>query len=76
MLFVVGYPLAIAVIVRWAPVVRERRVRWLAAHHVGVAAIVAGWAVEERWSSVAVNATWLVVSTAWYARGGRGTKGS
>lgn len=63
-------------IVRWVPVVREQRVRWLAAHHVGVVAIVAGWAIEGRWASVAVNATWLVVSTAWYVLGRRGTKGS
>ena len=63
-------------IVRWVPVVREQRVRWLAAHHVGVLAIVAGWALEERWPSVAVNAAWLVVSTAWYVLGGRGTKRS
>ena len=63
-------------LVRWLPVVREQRVRWLAAHHVGVALIVAGWAVVGRWSTVAINATWLVVSTAWYVLAGRGTKGA
>ena len=72
-LFVAGYPLAIAVIVRWVPVVREQRVRWLAAHHAGVVAIVAGWAIEGRWPSVAVNAAWLAISTAWYVVAGRGT---
>jgi len=68
-LFVVGYPTAIAVIVRFVPVVRERRLRWLAVHHVGVACIVAGWALGPDWGAVAVNSTWLASSTAWYVVG-------
>jgi len=65
-LFVVGYPLAVGVITRWVPVVRERRTAWFAVHTAAVGAIVTGWAVERQWSSVAVNGTWLVASVIWY----------
>ncbi|MGH9188844.1 MAG: hypothetical protein ACRD0Q_02240 [Acidimicrobiales bacterium] len=58
-------------ITRFVPVVRERRWRWLAVHHVAVAAIVAGWAVRGEPSAVATNATWLVASSIWYAVGRR-----
>ncbi len=71
----VGYPLSIAVIVRFVPVVRQRRWRWLVVHHVGVAAIVAGWALRGETSAVAVNGAWLVVSSLWYALGGRSKAG-
>ena len=70
-LFAVGYPTAIAVIVRFVPVVRERRTRWLAAHHLGVLAIVLGWSTIPRWSAVAVNGTWFVASALWYGVGPR-----
>ena len=66
-----GYPASIAVIARFVPVVRERRLRWLVVHHLGVAAIVTGWALRGRTSAVVVNGAWLVVSSVWYARGGR-----
>ena len=69
-LLVVGYPVAVVVIARWVPVVRERRTRWLVLHHAAVAAIVVGWALR-RPAAVAPNAAWLVVSTVWYALGGR-----
>lgn len=74
-LFGFGYPASIAVISRFAPVVRERRWRWLAVHHLGVAAIVAGWLARGRPSAAAGNSAWLVASTAWYALGGRGGDG-
>jgi tryptophan-rich sensory protein len=70
-LFAFGYPAAVVVIARWLPVVRERRARWFVVHHVGVIAIVAGWAIEQRWPAVAVNSTWLVASSLWYVLGGR-----
>jgi hypothetical protein len=70
-LLVFGYPTSIIVIVRWLPVVRERRWRWLIAHHAGVAAIVAGWAIKDNTRAVVVNATWLAVSSVWFALGGR-----
>jgi hypothetical protein len=68
----VGYPLSIGVIARFLPVVRQRRWRWLAAHHLGVAAIVTGWALRGQASAAAVNASWLAASSLWYALGARG----
>jgi hypothetical protein len=66
-----GYPAAVAVVVRWLAVVRERRWRWLAVHHLGVAAIVAGQLTARRPWAAAANGAWLVVSSAWFAAGGR-----
>ena len=71
LLFAVGYPVSITVIVRWVPVVRERRIRWFVAHELAVAAIVAGWGLRGDPGAVAINATWLVVAAVWYALGGR-----
>jgi tryptophan-rich sensory protein len=71
LLFAFGYPVSIVVIARFVPVVRERRQRWLAIHHVAVACIVLGWALDSNWQAVGVNSTWLVVSTLWYVRGRR-----
>jgi hypothetical protein len=70
-LFVVGYPISIAVICRWLPVVRERRTAWFVAHQLAVAAIVAGWALRGDTQAVGVNGTWLVVAAAWYLAAGR-----
>ena len=71
LLFVLGYPVAVAVIVRWVPVVRERRLRWFGAHQAAVAVIVAGHAVLGNTGAVIVNGAWFVVAAAWYAAGGR-----
>ena len=68
-LHIFGYPASIAVIIRFVPVVRERRMRWFVVHQIAVAAIVAGWALKSEWKSVAINATWLVVAQVWYLRG-------
>jgi hypothetical protein len=70
-LFVFGYPVSIAVILRFVPVVRERRLRWLVAHDLAVAAIVAGWALKGDRRAVAINASWFVAANVWYALGGR-----
>ena len=70
-LFGFGYPTSIVVISRFVPVVRERRWRWLAAHHLGMVAIVAGCVSRGTTSGALVNGAWLVVSSAWYAAGGR-----
>lgn len=70
-LFGAGYPVSIVVISRFVPVVRQRRWPWLVAHHLGVVAIVAGWALKGRASAVALNSAWLVTSSVWYALGGR-----
>lgn len=66
-----GYATSVAVLSRFVAVVRERRWRWMAVHHLGVSAIVAGWTLRRATPAAAVNAAWLVVSTAWYALGGR-----
>ncbi len=68
-LFGFGYPASIAVVSRFVPVVRERRWRWLAVHHLAVAAIIAAWATRREGVPVAVNSTWLVASSAWYVLG-------
>jgi hypothetical protein len=70
-LFAVGYPVSIAVIARFVPVVRERRTAWFVAHELAVAAIVAGWAIDDDVRAVAINGSWLVIAAAWYAVGGR-----
>jgi hypothetical protein len=70
-LFVVGYPTAIVVILRFVPVVRERRLKWLVAHDLGVVAIVAGWALKGDRRAVVINASWLVAANVWYALGAR-----
>lgn len=70
-LFGFGYPAAIAVIARWMPVVRERRWRWLVVHHLGMAAIIAGYVSRRTAVGVAANTSWLVASSVWYAVGGR-----
>lgn len=70
-LLAVGYPTSIVVLTRFAPVMRERRLGWFVAHQAAVAAIVAGWAIKGRTEAVVVNATWLVVATAWWMRATR-----
>jgi hypothetical protein len=69
-LFVFGYPTSIVVILRFVPVVRERRMKWLVAHDLAVAAIVTGWALEGDGRAVAINASWLVAANVWYALAG------
>jgi hypothetical protein len=69
-LFAIGYPVSIVVIVRFVPVVRERRLRWIVAHEIAVAMIVLGWALDQDWQAVAINGTWLVVAAVWYLLGG------
>lgn len=70
-LFVVGYPVSITVIARWLVVLRERRLGWLVAHELAVAAIVIGWVIRGLWPAVVVNAAWLAVAAVWYAVVGR-----
>lgn len=67
-LLVAGYPVAVVVITRWVPVVRERRTTWFVAHAAAVTAIILGWGVLRPAASVP-NLAWLLVSTAWYWRG-------
>jgi hypothetical protein len=70
-LFAFGYPVAIVVIARFVPVVRERRWKWFVAHQLAVAAIVTGWVLKGDRRAVTINSSWLVASTVWYALGGR-----
>jgi hypothetical protein len=70
-LFAIGYPVAIVVIVRFVPVVREQRIRWFAAHEIAVSMIVTGWATDQNWQAVAINGTWLVVAAVWYVGAAR-----
>ena len=67
-LFILGYPVAILVIARFVPVVRERRVRWFGAHQLAVAAIVTGWVIRSSWPAVTVNSAWLGAAAVWYVR--------
>jgi hypothetical protein len=70
-LFVIGYPVAIVVIARWVPVVRERRWKWFAAEEGATACIVAGQAIGGSIPGVVINSAWFVVAAVWYALGGR-----
>lgn len=75
-LFLVGYPVAIAGILRLRHAFRHRRTGWLLVEEAGTAAIVAGWLLagdgaRER-ASAAVNAAWgLGLAAAWLAAGRR-----
>lgn len=72
LLFAVGYPVAIVVIVRLVPVFRERRTSWFVAEELGTAAITAGWALAGRWPAVAVNAVWGIgLALMWIVSGRR-----
>ena len=64
-LLAVGYPVAIVVIARWVPVVRQRRTTWFLAHAAAVTAIIVGWSIR-RPIAVLPNIAWLVVSALWY----------
>jgi hypothetical protein len=70
-LFLFGYPAAVAVIIRWVPVVREQRTRWFLVHQAAVAAIVAGHAIGGNGRGVVVNGAWFVIAAVWYWLGGR-----
>ena len=69
LLFAFGYPVAIVVIFRFVPVVRERRTRWFVLHELAVVAIVAGQGLREDVVGVLVNGAWGVIAAIWYAHG-------
>lgn len=66
-----GYATTIPVVVRFRSVVRQRRWKWLAVHHVGVAALVAGFAQRGSRPAVALNSGWLVLASLWWVLGAR-----
>ena len=70
-LFAFGYPVSIAVISRWIPVVRQQRIRWFIIHQIAVAAIVLGQALRHRAIGVALNGSWFVIAAIWYIVVGR-----
>ncbi len=70
-LLVIGNVGAVAVLTRWVPVVRERRLRWFLVHHAAMTAVIAGWAIRRPPATV-LNIAWLAISTVWYVVGGRG----
>ncbi|CAN5678338.1 hypothetical protein BH20ACT2_BH20ACT2_15700 [soil metagenome] len=61
-----GYAGAVSVLVRWIPVVLQRRTRWFVIHQIAVAAIVLGWIIQGRTSAIVVNGAWFIVAAAWY----------
>jgi len=69
LLFAFGYPVAIVVIVRFVPVVRQRRTKWFVWHELAVAAIVAGQAIRGEVGGIIINAAWGVIAAIWYAAG-------
>jgi hypothetical protein len=74
-LFAVGYPVAIVVIVRWVPVVREQRTNWYVAHEAAVLAICLGHLIGDNPRGVIINFTWLLIAAIWYFLGGRRARG-
>ncbi len=66
-----GYPVALVVIVRFVPVVRERRLTWFAVHELAMACICAGFVVMGDALPIIPNALWLVIAAWWYSTGGR-----
>lgn len=70
-LFGFGYAASIPVVVRFGSVIRRRRRGWLAVHHLGVAALVAGFADRGSRIGVATNSTWLAASSLWWVLAGR-----
>jgi hypothetical protein len=59
-LLVIGYPLALGVLVRWRPVLAERRVWWFVALEAATASITAGWLLRGRPVPAALNGAALV----------------
>jgi hypothetical protein len=70
-LFIVGYPVSVAAIARWKPLMRDRKTGLFLAHQAAVAAIVAGWAVKHEIGPVLVNGAWLVTAAVWWVVAGR-----
>ena len=74
-LLVVGYPLALGVLVRLRPVLAERRVWWLASLEAATASIAVGWFLLGRPLPAALNGAALVVfALAWLITGRRGRR--
>lgn len=71
-LLAVGYPVAVAVLVRLVPVLRERRRRWFLALEAATASVAAGWGLRGRTIPMVLNAAAVVaLAAAWWATGRR-----
>ena len=72
LLLVIGYPVAVAVLVRLKRVLVERRVWWFAALEAATASITAGWLLHRRPVAAAINGAALVgLAIAWLITGRR-----
>lgn len=71
-LLVIGYSVALGVLVRLRPVLVERRVWWFAALEAATASITAGWLLHRRPVPAGVNGAALVgFAIAWLITGQR-----
>jgi hypothetical protein len=71
-LLVIGYPVAVAVLIRLKRVLVERRVWWFAALEAATVSITAGWLLHRRPLAAAVNgAALLGLAIAWLVTGQR-----
>ena len=71
-LLVVGYPVAVGVLARLRPVLRERRRPWFLALEAAMLLICAGWALIGRAIGPIVNgAAFVAFAVAWVTTGRR-----
>lgn len=76
-LLFVGYPVALAVLVRLRPIFGERRVWWFAALEAAMASIVVGWWLRGEPVGVVVNGAALAgFGVAWWIAGRRPHSGA
>jgi hypothetical protein len=72
LLLLIGYPLAVSVLVRLRCVLAERRVRWFAALEAATASITVGWVLHGRPLPAVVNgAAFVGFAAAWLITGQR-----
>jgi hypothetical protein len=75
-LLVVGYPVAVGVLARLVPVLRQRRRRAMVALEVATVGIAAGWGLRGQPAGVASNAAAFVgFAVAWWWTGRRQSRG-
>ena len=70
-LLVVGYPIALGVMARMRPVLRERRRTWFLALEAAMALIAVGWLLLGRAIGPVINGLALVAFAIAWARTGR-----
>lgn len=71
-LLVIGYPVALAMLVRLRPVLAERRGWWFAALEAATLSIVVGWSLQGRPSAALLNGAALAgFAIAWLITGRR-----